>query len=124
MSDRQHEDRGPSRDHDEGDRDTLRDLAEFGCMADRLVDRGKAAYDRDEILRLAAEAILHRIGEAVGRLSCEFRDAHPEMEWHKIRATRNSVAHVYNRVDHDIIWRGLVRRVPELTRFAERQLTD
>lgn len=104
--------------------ETLRDLVEFGSMAERLVARGKQAYDDDEALRLAAEAILHRIGEAVARLPAAFLSAHPEVEWRKIKATRNIVAHQYARIDHDIIWVGLAGRVPELTGYIERLLRE
>jgi hypothetical protein len=51
----------------DGDRTarTLRDLVAFSDMAERLVARGRPAYDSDEHVRLAAEAVLHKIGEAV-----------------------------------------------------------
>ncbi|WP_460462213.1 HepT-like ribonuclease domain-containing protein [Arthrobacter pigmenti] len=65
----------------------------FSETASRLVARGKAAYDQDEALRLAAEAILHKIGEAVSRLPDEFMKAHPEVPWHAMEATRNLMTH-------------------------------
>jgi uncharacterized protein with HEPN domain len=98
-----------------GVRRTLDDLVEFGGIAQRLTARGRKHYEQDEISRLAAEAIVHRIGEAVGRLPGELTDTHPEVEWRKIRAMRNIVAHEYDRVDHEILWQALDVRVPHLT---------
>lgn len=92
--------------------ETLEDLVEFGGMAVRLVARGKGCYDTDETMRLAAEAILHRIGEAVSRLPDEFVAAHPAVEWRLLKATRNIVAHQYARIDHDIIWAGPAGKIP------------
>lgn len=97
---------------DERTTSTLRDLLAFAAMAERLVARGKEVYDEDEALRLAAEAILHKIGEAVSRLPDEFLAAHPEVPWRAMKATRNIVAHKYEQVDYEILWNGLAGRLP------------
>lgn len=90
----------------------LRDILAFADAAGRLVARGHEAYSRDETLRLAAEALLHKIGEAVGRLPQEFTDDHPEVPWRAMKATRNLVAHEYEQIDYDIIWNALATRLP------------
>lgn len=92
---------------------TLRDLVEFSEASARLVARGREAYDGDETLRLAAEALLLRIGEAVGRLPTDVTDAHPDVPWRAMRGMRNIVAHQYQAVDHDIVWNALTGRLPE-----------
>ena len=93
-------------------------------MGERLTSRGRRAYNEDEVVRLAAEAVVHRIGEAVGRLPATLTDAHPEVEWRKIRAMRNVVAHDYGRIDHDIVWAALVRRVPHLRACVDAILRE
>jgi len=93
---------------------TLADLAEFVALAKELTVRGHAAFEADQMLRLAAEAILGRIGEAVGRLPEEFRIQHPEMNWAAIRGIRNLLSHEYHRIDYGIAWDTLVIGVPEL----------
>ena len=92
---------------------TLRDILAFTDMAGRLVARGKEAFDADEALRLAAEAVLHKIGEAVSRLPGEFTADHPEVAWRSMKATRNMVAHRYEQVDYEIIWRAFEGRLPK-----------
>lgn len=87
-------------------------------MAERLVARGRPAYDGDEALRLAAEAITHRIGEAVSRLSEEFVTDHPQIEWRKVKGMRNIVTHEYARIDYEIVWNALALRVPEIASFV------
>ncbi|MPV51142.1 DUF86 domain-containing protein [Pseudactinotalea sp. HY160] len=60
--------------------------------------------------QLVAEALLHRLGEAVARLdrdSPAFIDAHPEIEWANIKGMHNVVAHEYGFVDYRIVWRAL-----------------
>jgi uncharacterized protein with HEPN domain len=57
---------------------------------------------------------LINIGEMVGRLSEEFTTRHHAIEWHKIRALRNIIAHDYFGVDLDEIWSVLITKLPEL----------
>lgn len=91
---------------------TLRDLVRFADMAARLVARGKRSYESDEALRLAAEAVLHKIGEGVARLPDGFIAAHPDVAWRSMKATRNIVAHGYEQVDYELIWNALSNRLP------------
>jgi uncharacterized protein with HEPN domain len=90
----------------------LNDLIRFTDTASRLVARGKSAYESDEAVRLAAEAILHKIGEAVTRLPEEFIVAHPDVTWRSMKATRNIVAHEDEPVDYDLMWNALAHRLP------------
>jgi uncharacterized protein with HEPN domain len=99
-------------------RDVLVDITAFTDLAADLVARGKDTYDQDEMLRLAGEAIAHRIGEAVARLSDEFVAEHPDIEWRKIKGMRNIVAHEYARVDHEIVWNALADRMPDLAAYV------
>ncbi|TAM71831.1 MAG: DUF86 domain-containing protein [Microbacteriaceae bacterium] len=91
---------------------TLRDLIGFTDTAARLVARGRANYDSDEVLRLAAEAIMHKIGEAVARLPAEVIAEHPDVAWRSMKAARNVVAHDYEQMDYEILWNVLVDRMP------------
>jgi uncharacterized protein with HEPN domain len=83
------------------------DLLEFCEQAAYLVSRGKPMWDSSPELRWAGEAVLHRIGEAVDRLDASFLENNPAVPWRAIRATRNIIAHEYQRVDYDILWAGL-----------------
>ena len=42
------------------------------------------------------------IGEAASRLPDEFKDGHPEIDWHKLRGLRNRIVHHYFGIDHKI----------------------
>lgn len=103
---------------------TLGDLVAFAGMADRLVRRGKTAYDGDETLRLASEAILHKIGEAVARLPEDFLAAHPSVSWRSMKAARNIVAHQDEQVDYEIIWNAFTGRLPREMATVRQLLRD
>ena len=44
------------------------------------------------------------IGEAANRLSEEFKDKNPDIDWHRIRGFRNRIVHDYFGIDHSIVW--------------------
>lgn len=97
---------------DQRTRQTLEEMVEFGAMSRRLVAKGRPAYDEDEYLRLASEAVAHKLGEAVARLPDEFVEAHPEVPWRGIKGLRNKVAHQYEQVDYNLIWNGFEQQLP------------
>ncbi|MFM7427303.1 MAG: DUF86 domain-containing protein [Elainella sp.] len=52
----------------------------------------------------AVERQFEIVGEAARRISQEFRQAYPEIDWQRIVGLRNVVAHRYGEVDQDVIW--------------------
>jgi len=54
------------------------------------------------------------IGEAANRLSSEVVDAHPEVPWRQIVASRNRVVHSYFDVGLDLLWTVAAINIPHL----------
>lgn len=52
----------------------------------------------------AVERQFEILGEAARRISNEFRQAHPAIDWQRIVGLRNIVAHRYDEVRQDILW--------------------
>lgn len=98
------------------------DLLDAASAAADIVARGRPAWDADRILRLAAEAVINRIGDAAGKLPDEVRSAMPEVPWDDIHANRVLVAHIYHRIDPEILWATLTQDVPLLSAELERWL--
>jgi uncharacterized protein with HEPN domain len=96
------------------DQRAVEDILEFCEQAARLVARGHGAFESDEMLLLAAEALTQRVAEAVSRLSDGFQDQHPEVPWRAIRGMRDLVAHDYGRSDHRVVWNTLKTDLPQL----------
>ena len=54
------------------------------------------------------------IGEAATHVPRHVREAHPEIEWRRIVATRNRVAHGYLGIDDDVVWDVIQSDIPDL----------
>lgn len=107
---------------DDRTRQTLNDFLDFADAATRLIARGRDAYDRDEMLRLAAESILHRIAEAVARLGDEFTKTHPGVSWRPMKGMRDVVAHEYGAIDYELVWTALEQHLPREAEAVRRIL--
>ncbi len=57
---------------------------------------------------------LELIGEAATHVPGEVGEAHPEIQWRRIIATRNRLAHSYLGMDDDVIWDIIQTDVPNL----------
>jgi uncharacterized protein with HEPN domain len=68
----------------------------------------------NELLQSAVLQKLTVIGEAASKLSQEFRDLHPEVEWNDIVSLRNIAVHAYFAVDWPIVWVTASQEVPVL----------
>ena len=79
-----------------------------------IVERGRAAFGTDPILRRAAERLLEIIGEAANLLTEETTSRHPEVPWSDVSRLRIVLAHHYRRVDPDQVWAIATTNVPEL----------
>jgi uncharacterized protein with HEPN domain len=88
-------------------------------VADKLDGVERSNYDDDENLRLALTHLLQVIGEAASRVSREFRDASPQIEWPAIIGMRQKVVHDYMNVDEDIVWETATRDIPPLISALE-----
>ncbi len=98
-------------------------MLEMAQKAISLVrDRDRAAYDRDEVLRLALTHLVQVVGEAARRVSREFCDSHPQIPWRAVVGMRHKVVHDYMNVDDDILWDTVTNELPPLIDELEKML--
>ena len=57
---------------------------------------------------------LELIGEAATHVPDDVRQAHPEVPWRMVIATRNRLVHAYLGIDNDTLWSIVVSDVPAL----------
>ena len=67
--------------------------------------------------RVLSDALLWNftvLGEAAGKLSAQFREAHPEVPWHRPIGLRNRIVHGYWSVNLDILVTTAQNDIPDL----------
>lgn len=84
----------------------------FAHVATRLVERGRAAYDADEALRLAAGTILRRISAAIARVDDDFVASNPSVHWRQLVGMRDAIGTDPGTEDYDAIWNNLATDLP------------
>ncbi len=102
---------------------TLIDLVRAATLTLQFTrDMSHAAFREDVKTQ---SAVLHQLlvlGEAVKRLSPEFRADHPTIPWPMIAGMRDRLIHAYDAVDLDEVWRTVNRDVPALLSALEPSL--
>ena len=68
----------------------------------------------DEMLCSAVMYKLQSIGEAVKRLSEDFKTRHPNIPWKQIAGMRDILVHDYTEVDRAAVWEAATKNMPEL----------
>jgi uncharacterized protein with HEPN domain len=77
-----------------GDSARLHHMLNHALEAQELMrGRTRADLDSDRVLMLALVRLLEIVGEAAGRVSRGYRDAHPTIPWLQIVGLRNRQIH-------------------------------
>jgi len=97
------------------DNATLRQMLSHAREAVGLVaNKHRADLDHERVLALALIQLLQIVGEAAGRVSPDYCNAHPEIPWPEIVSLRNRLIHGYDVIDFDIVWSILSTDLPKL----------
>lgn len=104
----------------------LLDVVEAAQLAHRFVQEVKDA-NALEANQLVRSAVLHQIlikGEAVKRLSDEFRERHSHLPWNDIAGMRDRIIHGYDTVDFEIVWIAATQEISALLEQLQPMLHE
>jgi len=76
--------------------------------------RRREDLEKDEMLTFALVYAVQIVGEAVSKVSIEFRQQHPDIPWAIIVGMRNRLVHAYSDINRDILWTTVTEAGPEL----------
>lgn len=89
-------------------------LSAIDRLADLVRRTNRDTFDRDWVVQDAVIRELQVLGEAAGRVSTEFVNAHPQIPWREITGIRHKLIHDYFVVDLGIVWKTATVNVPEV----------
>lgn len=92
----------------------LRDILDAARLVERWIAPGKLAFIEDEMRQAAIERKLMVIGEAVKKVSREYRLEWEMVPWLEFGAQRDELVHNYRSTLAENIWDMASRRVPLL----------
>jgi uncharacterized protein with HEPN domain len=87
------------------------------AIEDIMQAMNQVSFEEFAMNREKQAAILYfflTIGEATKRLSPEFRDSHPKINWKGMAGMRDILAHQYDRVNIQVVWDAVQTDLPEL----------
>lgn len=102
----------------------LQDILEAISAIERYVERGKSAFEQDELLQGWFLRNLQIIGEAARAVPEQVRDLATDVPWIKIIGMRNILVHSYFEIDTEIVWRAATQDLPALKSGVERLLKE
>lgn len=106
------------------DGDRLRDILDCVRKIEKYAARGAEAFAGDELVRTFIIHHLQIIGEAVFKISPEFKARHSGVPWPQIAGMRHVLVHDYFVVDPDMVWGMVERDLPELKSKVEALLAE
>ncbi|MFH0968013.1 MAG: HepT-like ribonuclease domain-containing protein [Methanobacteriota archaeon] len=82
-------------------------------------ESGRESFFHSTLIQDGIVRNLEIIGEAANQLDDAFHAAHPEVEWRGMISLRNLVIHQYHRIDLNLIWRVVMKDIPQLKEHIE-----
>ncbi|HEY9626506.1 MAG TPA: HepT-like ribonuclease domain-containing protein [Coleofasciculaceae cyanobacterium] len=104
----------------ERDKACLLDIARFAeTILQLTAEMDESAFQADIRTQLAVLYELTVLGEAVKRLSLEFRDRYSDIPWRNMAGMRDKLIHDYDRVEVRRVWEVVTTSLPDLLNQLE-----
>jgi uncharacterized protein with HEPN domain len=81
-------------------------------------------FSQQRVLCLAVEKLFINLGEAAYRVDSHRTQQMPEIPWRKVIGLRNILAHGYEQVAHEILFKTIANDLPGLETALLRALAD
>ncbi len=106
------------------DRVLLEDILEAIERIEKYAGKGRVEFERSDLIQTWVVHHIQIVGEAVRKLSVEFRTGHPEIPWSQIVAMRHILVHDYFGVDLEEVWSAVEKDLPTLKAQVRKLLSE
>jgi predicted nucleotidyltransferase/uncharacterized protein with HEPN domain len=86
--------------------------------------KGRAAFDAEEDIRLSIIYYLQTISEAARAVPDEFQKRHPEIPWKQFTNYQSYITHYYREIDRDELWRIAHHDLPMIQTSIDIAIRD
>jgi uncharacterized protein with HEPN domain len=101
-------------------RERLLDMLEVIERIERYAAKGRAEFEKEELIQTWMVHHLQIVGEAAAKLGRKFHEENASIPWPQVVAMRNVLVHDYFGIDLEEVWRVVERDLPELKRKLEK----
>lgn len=91
--------------------------------AEISINISEEEFLKNNLLKMAMTMAILRIGELVKNLDFEFRKENPQVKWKAIAGFRDVIAHKYEAVDMEEVYKTITKEFPELKMQIEEILS-
>jgi len=107
----------------ERDQSRLEDiLSAINCVEEYTKHLTETQLKEDRLRLHATIYNVQIIGEAIYKLTKEFKQEHPDTPWHLIEKMRHILVHDYFRINFDILWIVITEDIPLLKEQVKRYI--
>lgn len=87
---------------------------EMAFIQEKTKGVSRDVFIKDPVLKRAFVRSIEIIGEAIKKLSEDYKNNRPDIEWKKMASARDRLIHGYFAIDYDIVWDIVANKIPEL----------
>lgn len=112
-------------------RDKIRDKERLEHIMESIekIITGSKRWSRDEMIKdpiifFGFVKCVEVIGEATYKLTCQFKDSHPEAPWFVMERMRHVLVHGYYTIDPERFFKTVDEDIPELKPIIRNYLDE
>ena len=99
-------------------------LQSIGQIEQFVTEMSYEEFRNDDKTASAVIRKLEIIGEAAKHIPLKQKQAYPELPWTEMARMRDKLIHGYFGVDHEIVWKVVKLRLPEVKPLLEKIIAD
>lgn len=106
------------------DRERLQDILQAIQEIEVYTLQGKSSFEENKLIQSGIIYQLIIIGEATGDIDKNLRRQYVNVPWKNIIGMRDILAHQYFKIDLNIVWLTIDKKLPELKMTVQAMLKD